>query len=190
MECPLCGGINNGVIDSRPTKEGTAIRRRRRCLSCTGRFTTYESTAEQLLSLLLKRHAGRSTTIKDSGAVLSFMSHTLRGLSEEIEKIMVETDKLTAADKVQKARRKPADKGRRKTKAPAKKRIVRRAKRSSKHTDTAQVLNLIRRYKKGVDIGKLKSRTGFADSKIRAIIFRANKEGKIKRMGRGVYGAA
>ena len=190
MECPLCGEINNGVIDSRPTKEGTAIRRRRRCLSCTGRFTTYESTAEQLLFLLLKRHAGRSTTIKGSGAVLSFMSDTFRGLSEEIEKLIVETVKLTVPEKVKKPRRKPADKVRLKMKAPAKKPVIRKAKKPRKTTDTAQVLNLIKRHKKGVDIRKLKKRTGFADSKIRAIIFRANKEGKIKRIGRGVYASA
>ena len=42
MKCPYCGHGEDKVIDSRPTDEGTAIRRRRECLNCTRRFTTYE----------------------------------------------------------------------------------------------------------------------------------------------------
>ena len=46
MECPFCGKIESEVIDSRLTPERTAIRRRRKCSGCAGRFTTYESTPE------------------------------------------------------------------------------------------------------------------------------------------------
>ena len=42
MRCPYCEGIEDRVVDSRSSKEGTAIRRRRECLSCGRRFTTYE----------------------------------------------------------------------------------------------------------------------------------------------------
>ena len=42
MRCPKCGGTEDRVIDSRPLKEGAAIRRRRECLTCQHRFTTYE----------------------------------------------------------------------------------------------------------------------------------------------------
>ena len=42
MKCPYCGFIDCKVIDSRPTEEGNAIRRRRECLKCEKRFTTYE----------------------------------------------------------------------------------------------------------------------------------------------------
>ena len=42
MKCPFCGYTEDKVIDSRPTDEGTAIRRRRECLKCAKRFTTYE----------------------------------------------------------------------------------------------------------------------------------------------------
>ncbi len=42
MRCPYCEGIEDRVVDSRSSKEGTAIRRRRECLSCSRRFTTYE----------------------------------------------------------------------------------------------------------------------------------------------------
>lgn len=42
MKCPFCGYSESRVIDSRPTDEGVRIRRRRECLSCQKRFTTYE----------------------------------------------------------------------------------------------------------------------------------------------------
>lgn len=42
MRCPKCGTLDDKVIDSRLSKEGTSIRRRRECLSCETRFTTYE----------------------------------------------------------------------------------------------------------------------------------------------------
>ena len=42
MKCPFCDYADSKVIDSRPTEEGGAIRRRRECISCGNRFTTYE----------------------------------------------------------------------------------------------------------------------------------------------------
>ncbi|MDD5602570.1 MAG: transcriptional regulator NrdR [Eubacteriales bacterium] len=42
MKCPYCGNLDDKVIDSRPADEGAAIRRRRECINCSGRFTTYE----------------------------------------------------------------------------------------------------------------------------------------------------
>ena len=47
MKCPFCGYSESKVIDSRPADEGSSIRRRRECLSCGKRFTTYE-TVESL----------------------------------------------------------------------------------------------------------------------------------------------
>ena len=201
MECPFCGKIDNGVIDSRPTKEGTAIRRRRKCLACAGRFTTYESTPEQLLLLLMKKHAGRGATTKNSEAVLSFMSNALKGLSEEIEKLIGEVRKPEPPKKVKKPKRRavprPKPKPKRKKRAPVRKIVARkpkkvpaRARKAKKLTATAEVLKVVKGHKKGVDIPKLKKKTGFADTKIRAIIYRASKEGKIKRLARGVYVSA
>ena len=43
MKCPYCGYLESKVVDSRPTDEGSCIRRRRECLSCGRRFTTYET---------------------------------------------------------------------------------------------------------------------------------------------------
>jgi len=96
MECPFCGKIETGVIDSRPTKERTAIRRRRQCSSCAGRFTTYESTPEHFLFLLMKQHTPKGSSIKSPKAALAFMSNAFKGLSEGIEKLVVEVDKPEA----------------------------------------------------------------------------------------------
>ena len=46
MTCPFCGRRHDRVIDSRESKEGDAIRRRRECLKCQRRFTTYERSDE------------------------------------------------------------------------------------------------------------------------------------------------
>jgi hypothetical protein len=199
MECPFCGKIDTGVIDSRPTKERTAIRRRRKCLACAGRFTTYESTPEQLFLLLLRTHAGRGSSTKNSEAVLSFMSNALKGLSGEIEKLVGGMGKPEPPEKVKRPKKraapKPKAKPKRKKRAPVRKKIVARrpkekpgkARKAKKLTATAAVLKIINSHKKGVDIPKLKEKTGFVDTKIRAIIYKASKEGKIKRLRRGVY---
>ena len=54
MKCPFCGYTESKVIDSRPTEEGASIRRRRECLSCKGRFTTYE-VIESLPLVVIKK---------------------------------------------------------------------------------------------------------------------------------------
>ena len=68
MKCPFCGYSESKVIDSRPAEEGASIRRRRECLSCTKRFTTYE-TVESLPMVVVKRTAaGRALTAGRSWA--------------------------------------------------------------------------------------------------------------------------
>jgi transcriptional repressor NrdR len=54
MRCPYCTSIDNKVVDSRLGKEGESIRRRRECLKCEGRFTTYERVEEVLPSVIKK----------------------------------------------------------------------------------------------------------------------------------------
>ncbi len=58
MRCPFCSYTESKVIDSRPAEEGTTIRRRRECLSCGKRFTTYE-IVERLPLLVIKRDGSR-----------------------------------------------------------------------------------------------------------------------------------
>ena len=58
MKCPFCAFAESKVIDSRPAEEGATIRRRRECLTCQKRFTTYE-TMERLPLLVIKRNGIR-----------------------------------------------------------------------------------------------------------------------------------
>ena len=60
MKCPYCGYIESRVIDSRPTDEGERIRRRRECLKCGKRFTTYE-VIENVPIVVIKKDKSRET---------------------------------------------------------------------------------------------------------------------------------
>ena len=60
MRCPFCGYSESKVIDSRPADEGASIRRRRECLSCAKRFTTYE-TVESLPMVVVKKDGSRQS---------------------------------------------------------------------------------------------------------------------------------
>ena len=60
MRCPYCGFRESKVVDSRPADEGSSIRRRRECLSCEKRFTTYE-TVESLPMVVVKKDGSRQS---------------------------------------------------------------------------------------------------------------------------------
>lgn len=110
MNCPNCGKAVNKVIDSRLSNDGVVIRRRRECMICSGRFTTYESIEELVLPLLIKRRTKYLSTTTGIKALLAFTSNTLKILSKETEKHINRVDKLIKVQKVEalkiKARRK------------------------------------------------------------------------------------
>ena len=110
---------------------------------------------------------------------LHAVSKSLKALVKKTEKLMKAVDKL---EKVQAAGKRKA-KAKATRKAPAK-------KKPAALTATDQVLEIIKRAKKGVDAPTLIEKTGFEDKKIRNILFRASKQGKIKKAGRGIYVAA
>jgi len=58
MKCPYCGNLDNKVLDSRLSKEGLAIRRRRECVQCERRFTTYE-VVEDIPIVIIKKDGRR-----------------------------------------------------------------------------------------------------------------------------------
>ncbi len=58
MRCPFCENLDTRVIDSRPTEEGHAIRRRRECDNCNKRFTTYEKV-EEMIFMVIKKDGSR-----------------------------------------------------------------------------------------------------------------------------------
>ena len=60
MKCPYCGDQDSKVIDSRHSEDGASIRRRRECLACQKRFTTYE-TVESLPIIVVKKDGSRQS---------------------------------------------------------------------------------------------------------------------------------
>ena len=84
MKCPFCGYEESKVIDSRPTDEGERIRRRRECLSCQKRFTTYE-IIESLPIIVIKKDRSREVFDRDK---------LLNGLLRASEKRPVTLDML------------------------------------------------------------------------------------------------
>jgi len=60
MKCPYCEYLESKVVDSRPTDEGQAIRRRRECISCGKRFTTYEKI-EEIPTIVVKKDGNRQS---------------------------------------------------------------------------------------------------------------------------------
>ena len=134
MECPHCGKNNTKVIDSRLAKDGITIRRRRQCLDCSGRFTTYESIEERLLPFLITKNAAQGDTIPNVNTMLSIMSGTLTVLSEETEKLIDKVDKL---EKTHVAKRKSE------AKEVSKKKTHKKKKQKSL-TSIEQVVNIIK----------------------------------------------
>ena len=57
MKCPACGCLKSQVVDSRPSADGGSIRRRRECLACQKRFTTYENIETLPLVVIKKDHS-------------------------------------------------------------------------------------------------------------------------------------
>jgi len=67
MKCPYCGSFNNKVVDSRVSKEGLLIRRRRECDDCQKRFTTYEKV-EEINPVVIKKDGRREPYDRDKVA--------------------------------------------------------------------------------------------------------------------------
>ena len=86
MKCPACGHLEDKVIDSRSAKEGQAIRRRRECLSCHRRFTTYE-TVETTPLFVIKKDNRREPFSREK---------ILNGLFRACEKRPIAAEKLHA----------------------------------------------------------------------------------------------
>ena len=64
MKCPFCGEVDNKVIDSRLSKDGSSIRRRRECVACSRRFTTYERI-EEIPIMIIKKDGRREVFSRD-----------------------------------------------------------------------------------------------------------------------------
>jgi transcriptional repressor NrdR len=86
MRCPRCGHLEDRVIDSRQSREGDSIRRRRECEGCGARFTSYERI-EQPVPLIIKRDGRREAYLRDK---------LVAGLRRACEKRPVSSDAIEA----------------------------------------------------------------------------------------------
>jgi transcriptional repressor NrdR len=91
MRCPSCGSLDTQVKDSRPTEDSAAIRRRRVCLSCNFRFTTFERV--QLRELTVIKRNGRRVPF-DRDKLLRSVQVALRKRAVEPERIEQEVSKI------------------------------------------------------------------------------------------------
>ncbi len=87
MRCPFCGAQDTKVVDSRLAGEGSQVRRRRECVSCNERFTTYE-TAELLMPRIIKGDGSREPFNEDK---------LKAGIMRALEKRPVDTESVEAA---------------------------------------------------------------------------------------------
>ena len=143
---------------------------------------------------------------------LTTLKKDFKALEKKIEKLLKASGTSSKPKKITKAKaakkvtakkapakktaaKKTATKKMTAKKAPAKKKATKKApakkapviKKAVQVTATDQILKIIKRSKKGVNVPTLKEKTGFDDKKVRNIVFRAAKEGRIKKFGRGIY---
>jgi hypothetical protein len=142
-----------------------------------------------------RRSAKMAILKKDLHAV----KKDIKALEKKLDKLLKAHEPMPKAKKVTKkkvakkakvvkkapAKKAPAKKKASTKKAPAKKAVAK--KKTAQATATDKILRIVKRSKKGVDVPTLKKKTGFDDKKVRNIVFRASKEGKIKKSGRGIY---
>jgi len=101
VKCPHCGSLRDRVVDSRQSKEGTVIRRRRECLDCGYRFTTYERFEEEKI-IVRKKNGTTEPFYKEKiikGIRLASKNRPvsekqMEQIADEIEKYLLEEGKL------------------------------------------------------------------------------------------------
>ncbi|RMD47179.1 MAG: transcriptional repressor NrdR [Aquificota bacterium] len=101
MKCPKCGSLHDKVVDTRQSKDATVIRRRRECLECGNRFTTYERLEEE--KIIVKKKSGEKQDFDKSKIVRGIMLASknrpvslkqAENIAEEIEKYLIDEGKL------------------------------------------------------------------------------------------------
>jgi len=96
VKCPFCGNVEDKVIDSRSSREGNAIRRRRECLKCAKRFTSYERV-EDIIPMVIKKDGRREpfertkilSGLKKACEKRPIGMETLEGITDSIEKRLI-----------------------------------------------------------------------------------------------------
>ena len=91
MRCPFCSAVDDRVVDTRPSDNDQVIRRRRECLSCGRRFTTYERV-DEILPLVVKKDGRREPF--DRGKILSGLKKACSKRPVPVEVIEKATDQI------------------------------------------------------------------------------------------------
>ena len=94
MKCQYCSCMDSKVIDSRPTEEGSSIRRRRECMNCGRRFTTYEKI--ELLPLMVVKRDGRREAF-DGQKIKAGILHACEKLPVSMQQIDAMTSRIEQA---------------------------------------------------------------------------------------------
>jgi len=101
MRCPKCGSLEDKVLETRQSKEGTVIKRRRECLKCGYRFTTYERIEEELITVIKKDNSTqpfdkekivRGIKLASKGRPIT--ETKIRQIADEIERYLIDEGKL------------------------------------------------------------------------------------------------
>ncbi len=101
MRCPFCGELDSKVVDSRLSRDGRIVRRRRECEACSRRFTTYERV-EEILPLVVKKDGRRESYDR---------SKVVRGMKRACEKRPISIDVIEAvADRIERTLQERGDK--------------------------------------------------------------------------------
>jgi putative endonuclease len=146
-------------------------------------YSIKQLPADKKLAALKRKENGMTISKKD----LLALNKDIKALERKMEKLIREFDKGKKAKVTKKATAKPV-KAKTIKRLPAKKAHAK--KRPAKLTATDKVLRIINRSKKGVDVATLMKKTGFDNKKISNILHRTYKQGKIKRVEKGIYVSA
>jgi hypothetical protein len=146
-------------------------------------------TLEPLIEFMTDRI--KVPTRKEIDKLIKKTEQSLAGLKiptkGDLDRLTKRVEALEKALRTQKKASKVSARAKAGRKAPAKKKPVSKAK--PKMTSAEKILQVMKKSRSGMDVAALKTRTGFEDKKIRNVLFRLSKQGKVKRTGRGVYKA-
>lgn len=101
MKCPKCGSLEDKVLETRQSKEGTVVKRRRECLDCGFRFTTYERIEEETIQVIKKDNSVEPFSkekiirgIKLASKNRPISDEQIKNIAEDIEKYLLDEGKL------------------------------------------------------------------------------------------------
>ena len=192
LYCGISNDLNSRLIEHNSGK-GARYTRSRRPVELVGigpqmtksdalklEYRIKQLPADKKMAELKKGENGMTISKRD----LQALNKDVKALQKKMEKLIAAAEKSQKPKSAKKTTAKPV-KAKTTKRAPVKK--ARGKKRPVQTTAISQVLGIIDASKAGVDAATLMKETGFNDKKIRNILFKAHKDGKIKRVEKGIY---